>query len=66
MREMDDNDHSKSDNFDTQQLYINVNLGLVSTVSLRDMTLTHLLQKKPNTNELTGNFAIAEMDIIRL
>ena len=63
MREMDDNFHSKSDNFDTQRLSIKVTLRVVSTVYPRDRTVTHLLHNKQNTDELTGNFAIHEMDL---
>ena len=64
MREMDDNDFSKSDNFDTQQLHLNVNLRVISTVSTRDRTVTQLLHNKPNTDELTCHFAPASMDLI--
>ena len=63
---MDDDDHRESDNFDTQMLYLKVNLRFVSAVFRRDMTLTRLLFNKPNTDELMANLAPAEMDLIHL
>ena len=42
--EMDDNNLSKSDNLDTQ-LYLNVNLRVVSTVFPRDRTVTAAAQQ---------------------
>ena len=57
MHETDENYLSESDNIDTERLYINVNLGVVSTVYPRDRTVTHLLHKKPNTDELMANIA---------
>ena len=63
IREMDDDYHSKSDNIDTQRLYLKDNLGVVSTVNPRDETVTQLLHNKPNTDELAANIALAEMDL---
>ena len=63
MREMDDSDYSKSDNIDMRRLYLKANRRVVSAVYLRDKAVSQLLHKKPNTNELTGNFALAEMDL---
>ena len=55
MREMDDTYHSKTDNIDTQRLYLKVNLRVVSAVYPRDMTVTQQLHNKPNTNKLLAN-----------
>ena len=46
-----------------RRLYIKANLHVVSAVYPRDKAVSQLLHKKPNTNELTGNFALAEMDL---
>ena len=40
MLEMDDNYLVKSDNIDTQRVYLKVTLRVVSTVYLRDRTVT--------------------------
>ena len=61
---MEDNSYSKSDNIDTQRLYLKVNLRVVSAVYPRDRTVTQLLHNKPNTVELMVNIALAEMDLI--
>ena len=63
IREMDDDYFSEPDNFDTQ-LYLKVNMCVVSTVSPCDRTVTQLLHNKPTTDELTANIALAEMDFI--
>ena len=55
MREMDDTYHSKTDNIDTQRLYLKVNLRVVLAVYPRDMTVTQQLHNKPNTNKLLAN-----------
>ena len=44
MREMDDDYLIKSDNIDTQSLYLNGNLCVVSTICPPDRTVTQLLQ----------------------
>ena len=54
MGQTGDNYHSKSDNVDTQPLYLNANLGVVSTIYPRDRTGTQLLHNKPITDELTA------------
>ena len=64
MLEMDNDSLSKSDNIDTQRLHLNVNLRDVSTIYPRDMTVTQLLHKKPNIDELMANLSLAEMDLI--
>ena len=66
MREMDDNNHSKSDNVDTQRLYLKVTLRVVSTVSPRDRTVTQLLDNKPITDEITAHIALAVTDLIHI
>ena len=65
MREMDDNNLCKSDNFDTQ-LSIKAILRVVSTVCPRDRTVTGLLHNKPTTNGLMANFTLAEVDLVYL
>ena len=55
MREMDDNYHSKSDDFDTQRLYAKANLRVVSTVYPLDETVSHLPHNKLITDELVAN-----------
>ena len=42
IREMDDADHSKSDNIDAEWLFLKVNLRVVSTVYPRDRTFSLL------------------------
>ena len=64
MREMDD-DHIKSDNADTQ-LYLKVNLRVVTTVYPRVMTVLQLLHDKPNTDGLMANLAVAVMNLITI
>ena len=64
MHEMDDDNHIKSDNSDTQRLSINDNTRVVSTVSPRDMTVTQLLHNKPTTDELAANLALAKRELI--
>ena len=49
-----------------RRLYLKANLRVVSAVYPRDKAVSQLLHKKPNTNELTGNFAPTEMDLIHL
>ena len=51
MHEMDDDHHSKSDNIDTQRLYLNANQGVVSAVFPRDKTVTQLLHNNPTHDE---------------
>ena len=60
---MDDDYFSKSDNIDTQRLYIKVNLRVVSTVCPLDRTVTQLLHNKQNADELMANLTPAEMDL---
>ena len=66
MHETDDNYNSESVNIDTERLYINVNLRVVSTVYPRDRAVTRLLHNKPNTDELMSNIALAETDLIHI
>ena len=63
MLKIDDNNLSKSDDFGRERLYLNANIRVVSTVYPRDKTVTQLLHNKPITNGLTGNLAIAEIDL---
>ena len=63
MREMDDNHISKLENIDTQRLYINANLRVVSTIYPRDMSVTQLYNK-PNIDELMANLAPSVMGLI--
>ena len=63
MREMDDDEHSKSDDVDTQRLCLKVTLRVVSTVYPRDRTVTQLLHNNPINDELTGNLGLAEIDL---
>ena len=64
LHEMGDNYLIKSDNYDTQRLYLNVNLRVVLTFNPRDKTVTHLLYNKPITDELMANLALALIDLI--
>ena len=52
---MDDNYLSKSDNFDTERPCLKDNLRVVSTVYLRDRTISQLLHNKTNADELMAN-----------
>ena len=65
MPEINDDYLSESDNFDTQRLYLMANVRVVSAVYPRDATVSQLLHNKPNIDELTGNLAPAEMDLIQ-
>ena len=62
---MDDDYLVKSDNIDTPRLYVKVNLRVVSVVSPRDRTVSHLLHNKPITDELMANLKLAEMDLFQ-
>ena len=50
--------------FDTQPLYLNANLRVVSTVCPRDMTVPQPLHNMAITDELTRNLALAEISLI--
>ena len=51
MRDMDDNYLSKSDNFDTQRMYLKICLRVVSAIYPRDRAVSQLLHNKPITDE---------------
>ena len=62
--QLDDTYLSESDNIDTQRLSIKVNLRVVLTVFLPDMTVSQLRHNRPITDELLANLALTEVDFI--